>query len=189
MIMGGRESSASQHCRNITIERNEVYRNGAAGISFSIGMQNSIAKDNNVHDEGEGHIGISVSESSNNKIYQNRIASATIGIKLTRNSSNNYVYNNTFNNIEDYDIFVREPNTVNNTFEGNDRNNSISSVRVRIYNNTGSLFTSADKVDINSGNTYFIEGNSALRMNRSTFPLGIDIISDNSSNNLMISNS
>lgn len=78
----------SQRCRNITIEDNEVHSNVASGISFSIDMQDSIARNNFVYNQQNGSTAISVSESSNNRVYGNKVSFSDVGIKVINNSSN-----------------------------------------------------------------------------------------------------
>jgi len=86
----------SLNCNNITIENNEVYHNSdkdtGAGIMFSRNMLNSIARNNNIHDEPAA--AISVSASQNNQIYNNTISNSGDGINI-KNSSNNRIHNNT----------------------------------------------------------------------------------------------
>jgi mannuronan 5-epimerase len=169
----------SQHCRNITIEHNKVYN---STISFSIDMKDSVVRYNDVYNQGKD-TGISVSQSSNNQVYRNRIHFSDIGIMVINNSSNNYIYNNTLERTKYYDIFVRDTNSINNTFENNDMHNSINAVRV--YNNTGSLFISNHDEVTSKGKKYLIQGNSTLKMSESVFPFETNIMSDNSINNIL----
>jgi len=87
------------NCNNITIENNELYsnsdKNTGAGIMFSRNMVNSIARNNNVHNEAAA--GISISASHDNQIYSNTISNSGDGINL-KNSSNNKIHDNTFIN-------------------------------------------------------------------------------------------
>jgi len=86
----------SLNCNNITIENNEVYHNSdkntGAGIMFSRNMVNSVARNNNIHDEPAA--AISISASQNNQIYNNTISNSGDGINV-KNSSNNRIHNNT----------------------------------------------------------------------------------------------
>jgi mannuronan 5-epimerase len=86
----------SLNCNNITIENNEVYHNSdkntGAGIMFSRNMVNSVARNNNIHDEPAAAISISVSQ--NNQIYNNTISNSGDGINI-KNSSNNRIHDNT----------------------------------------------------------------------------------------------
>jgi poly(beta-D-mannuronate) C5 epimerase len=174
----------SQRCRNITIEDNEVYNNVASGISFSIDMQDSIVRNNFVYNQQNGSTAISVSESSNNRVYGNKVSFSDVGIKVTNNSSNNYIYSNTFAGIENYGILVRGANSVNNMFENNEINGS--SKAVRLYNNTDSSFINNHLYDINSGGReYLVQANSTLNLGRTMFPIKSKIISDDSTNNMI----
>jgi parallel beta-helix repeat protein len=86
----------SLNCNNVTIENNEVYHNSdkntGAGIMFSRNMVNSVARNNNVHDEPAA--AISISASQNNQIYNNTISNSGNGINL-KNSSNIRIHDNT----------------------------------------------------------------------------------------------
>ena len=85
----------SQDCYNVTIEDNEVYKSAGSGIMFSRNMFDSIARNNNVHDEDKC---IFVSQSSNNKVYQNNVANCETGIDVFHNAAENTIYNNTIIN-------------------------------------------------------------------------------------------
>ena len=60
-------------------------------------MYDSVAKNNNVHDEDKC---IFVSQSINNKVYGNNVSSCETGIDIFHNSDNNAVYNNTISNLQ-----------------------------------------------------------------------------------------
>ena len=155
-----------------------------SGISFSIDMRDSVVRDNVVYNQDrDGENGISVSNSSNNKIHNNTISFSEIGIKVINNSSNNYVYNNTFQGIRDYPILVRGSDVVNNTFGNNDIVNSSNSVR--LYNNTESLFEGNGIDNFSPGHQYLVHGNSTLSMDKTFFPSWTMIKSDNASNNIV----
>ena len=62
---------------------------------FSKDMVNSIARNNNIHDEAA--TAISISQSYDNQIYNNTISNSGDGINL-KNSSNNKIHDNTFIN-------------------------------------------------------------------------------------------
>jgi parallel beta-helix repeat protein len=175
----------SQRCRNITIEHNEVFDNGVSGISLSIDMQNSIVRNNLVYNQNDdGETGIIISESGNNKIYENAIAFSDTGLKIINNSSNNYVYNNSIQVMSDYAIFVRGSASVNNTLDNNDIDSS--SKAVQLNNNNGSLFKSNDVNDTTSyGHEYLVQNNSTLKFEKTIFPSWSSIIADNSSNNMV----
>jgi mannuronan 5-epimerase len=175
----------SQRCRNITIENNEVYDNVGSGISLSIDMQNSTVRNNYIYNQNDdGEPGISISESSNNKIYENAISFSDTGIKIINNSSNNHVYNNSMQGINDYSILVRGSTSVNNTLENNDMDNSKKAVR--LINNTGSLLSgNDDKENTSHAREYLVQKNSTLKFEKTLFPNWKSIISDNSSSNLV----
>jgi mannuronan 5-epimerase len=130
----------SLNCYHISIEDNKVYNNTRTGIMFSRNMHNSIARNNIV---GNAEKCISVSESHNNKIYNNSVSACDIGITLTgKSSKNNMIYNNTIaNSIENIDVEKKAGNklysnevintagTINSTStttENNNNNNSQS---------------------------------------------------------------
>jgi len=86
----------SLDCYNITIEGNEVYNSAGSGIMFSRNMSDSIARNNDVHDEEKC---IFLSQSPNNEVYDNDISNCeSQGIYLYHNSIGNKVYNNTLTN-------------------------------------------------------------------------------------------
>jgi parallel beta-helix repeat protein len=96
----------SDQCSNILIEGNRVEGNTLAGVFFSRGMTDSIARNNHVYNTS---IGITVSESPNNQIYDNFVEGATrAAIRLVNPAvaddgftEGNLVYNNTISNSED----------------------------------------------------------------------------------------
>jgi mannuronan 5-epimerase len=112
----------SLDCYNILIEGNRVENNVNHGIFFSRNMHDSIARNNHVSNSS---IGITVAESPNNQIYNNRIEGITSqGIRLFNPpmaddglTENNFVYNNTIINSEDGIGAVRSQDNVleNNT--------------------------------------------------------------------------
>ena len=86
----------SLDCYNITIEGNEVYNSAGSGIMFSRNMSDSIARNNDVHDEEKC---IFLSQSPNNEVYDNDISNCeSQGIYIYHNSIENKVYNNTLTN-------------------------------------------------------------------------------------------
>jgi mannuronan 5-epimerase len=85
----------SVDCYNIVIDSNEVYRSAGSGIMFSRNMYDSIARNNNVHDEDKC---IFVSQSINNKVYDNNVSNCETGIDIFHDSDSNAVYNNTITN-------------------------------------------------------------------------------------------
>ena len=91
----------SHDCYNVIIEDNTVYNNLKAGIMFSRNMTNSIVRNNTIHDESTA---ISVSDSSTNKVYGNKISDSNIGVALKvlrpleYSTSSNEIYENTISN-------------------------------------------------------------------------------------------
>jgi poly(beta-D-mannuronate) C5 epimerase len=86
----------SLNCYNITIENNKVYNSKEVhGIMFSKNTHDSIARNNIVSNSEKC---ISVSQSHNNEVYNNRVSACDIGIVLSGNSSNNVVHDNTIAN-------------------------------------------------------------------------------------------
>ena len=83
-------------------------------------MYDSIARNNYVHDEKRC---IFVSQSHDNKIYNNRVSNCKNGIHLQHDSSGNKIYNNTILN-SDNGILV-ETDTNDNTFQSNTIINAI----------------------------------------------------------------
>jgi mannuronan 5-epimerase len=135
----------SLNCDNITIENNNVYNHNQSGIMFSRNMSNSVARNNTINNEVKC---IFVSESNNNRVYDNLISNCHDGIDLKNGSSGNIIYNNNvinsttnglsvntyasnntfYSNIlkdsKQYGISAEDPTTVNNTFSNNQLINS-----------------------------------------------------------------
>jgi mannuronan 5-epimerase len=96
----------SDRCYNILIEGNLVEHNTDHGIFFSRNMYDSIARSNRVYNTTSG---ITISESPNNRIYNNTIEGATShGIRLFNPelpddglTEGNLVYNNIISSSED----------------------------------------------------------------------------------------
>jgi mannuronan 5-epimerase len=88
----------SLDCYNILIEGNMVHHNTDYGIFFSRNMHDSIARNNHVYNSS---IGITVAESPNNQIYDNKIEGTIQAIRLFNPvladdglTEGNLVYNN-----------------------------------------------------------------------------------------------
>ena len=113
----------SDRCYNILIEGNLVEDTTDIGIFFSRNMTDSIARNNHVIN---ARVGILVSESPNNQIYNNTIEEATSqGIRLLNPdvtddgvTEGNIVYNNVIYSSEDGIAAARSQNNIveNNTF-------------------------------------------------------------------------
>jgi parallel beta-helix repeat protein len=113
----------SDRCWNILIEGNLVEDTTDIGIFFSRNMTDSIARNNQVIN---ARVGILVSESPNNQIYNNTVEGATAqGIRLLNPelpddglTESNIVYNNVISNSEDGIAAARSQNNIveNTTF-------------------------------------------------------------------------
>jgi mannuronan 5-epimerase len=113
----------SDRCWNILIEGNLVEDTTNAAIFFSRNMTDSIARNNHVIN---ARVGILVSESPNNQIYNNTIEEATAqGIRLLNPelpddgvTEGNIVYNNAISDSEDGIAAARSQNNIveNTTF-------------------------------------------------------------------------
>jgi parallel beta-helix repeat protein len=113
----------SDRCWNILIESNLVEDTTDIGIFFSRNMTDSIARNNHVIN---ARVGILVSESPNNQIYNNTIEGATgQGIRLLNPdiaddgvTEGNIVYNNVISSSEDGIAAARSQNNIveNTTF-------------------------------------------------------------------------
>src|ERR671914_2543799 len=113
----------SDRCWNILIEGNLIEDTTDIGIFFSRNMTDSIARNNQVIN---ARVGILVSESPNNQIYDNTIEGATSqGIRFFNPevpddgvTEGNIVYNNVISNSEDGVAAARSQNNIveNTTF-------------------------------------------------------------------------
>jgi parallel beta-helix repeat protein len=107
----------SDRCWNILIEGNLVEDTTDIGIFFSRNMTDSIARNNHVIN---ARVGILVSESPNNQIYNNTIEGATgQGIRLLNPdiaddgvTEGNIVYNNVISSSEDGIAAARSQNNI-----------------------------------------------------------------------------
>jgi mannuronan 5-epimerase len=82
----------SLNCDNIVFENNTVYHNQKSGIMLSRNVYNSVVRNNIVSDEV---IGIHVSQSHDNQIFNNTISNSMSRINVHSGSSNNKIYDNT----------------------------------------------------------------------------------------------
>lgn len=108
----------SVDCYNVTIENNKVYNNTNMGIMLSRNMSDSIVRYNIVSNEEQG---IVISESHNNRIYNNTVSDSGSGIDLDEDSFENVVYNNTIINIPDPSeaLHLRDGASEQNTLHSN----------------------------------------------------------------------
>ena len=107
---GGSGIICSLNCYNILIENNKVHDNAGDGIDFSRNMYNSIARNNIVYNEP---IGVTVSQSHNNQIYNNTISKSGDGINVKSGSSNNKILGNTIINSTKSAILVNNGSSGN----------------------------------------------------------------------------
>ena len=91
----------SLDCKNITIEGNEIFGNKIGGVMLSRNAVDSVVANNTVYDEV---IGIIISESHRDKVYNNVVSNSDLGIEVKSNSSLNKVYNNSIVNPATYGI-------------------------------------------------------------------------------------
>jgi mannuronan 5-epimerase len=110
----------SQDCYNILFSNNVVHDNRLAGLMFSIDTNNSIAKNNYAYHE---KIGISIYQSSNDRVYNNIVKSSNIGIYTAGSCMGNQVYNNALMN-GTLGIYLHlSNNSKNNLFKNNHMDN------------------------------------------------------------------
>jgi mannuronan 5-epimerase len=104
----------SLNCYSVVIEGNKVYNNTKMGIMFSRNMYDSIARNNFVSNED---IGIVISESHDNEIYNNTVSKSDRGIEIDKDSFENNIHNNTIINIARPSdaIAVQDNGVYNNT--------------------------------------------------------------------------
>ena len=107
---GGSGIICSLNCYNILIENNKVHDNASDGIDFSRNMTNSIARNNIIYNEP---IGVTVSQSHNNQIYNNTISKSGDGINVKSDSSNNKILGNTIINSINSAILVNNGSSGN----------------------------------------------------------------------------
>jgi poly(beta-D-mannuronate) C5 epimerase len=82
----------SLNCYNIVIEDNKVYHNQKSGIMLSRNMFNSLVRNNVISNEV---IGIHISQSHDNQIFNNIISNSLNGMDIHDGSTNNKIYDNT----------------------------------------------------------------------------------------------
>jgi parallel beta-helix repeat protein len=98
---------------NVLIENNNVSNSAGSGIMFSRNMTNSIARNNYVHNEEQC---IFVSQSHNNKIYNNTVNNCRNGIYLKNKSSNNSIFNNMIQNVNGSAVLINDGATDNSIY-------------------------------------------------------------------------
>jgi mannuronan 5-epimerase len=109
----------SLDCKNIIIEGNEIFGNKIGGVMLSRNVVDSVVANNTVYDEVKGII---ISESHNDKIYNNVVSNSDVGIEVKGNSSMNHIYNNSVLNPSKYGIQIitgAEQNTISKNLIAN----------------------------------------------------------------------
>ncbi|MGA7368578.1 MAG: right-handed parallel beta-helix repeat-containing protein [Nitrososphaeraceae archaeon] len=103
----------SLDCYNVLIENNTVSNSAGSGIMFSRNMTNSIARNNYVHNEKQC---IFVSQSHDTKVYNNTVDNCGNGIYLKHDSSNNSIFDNTIQNVNDSAILLNDGASDNSVY-------------------------------------------------------------------------
>jgi poly(beta-D-mannuronate) C5 epimerase len=106
----------SLNCYNVLIENNKVHDNADDGIDFSRNMYNSIARHNFVYNEP---LGVFISQSHNNQIYNNTISNTGNAIFINSGSTNNKIYYNTLMNSKSHAVVIAHGSNAN-TFRSNE---------------------------------------------------------------------
>jgi mannuronan 5-epimerase len=112
---GGIGIICSLDCYNIVMEENTVYNNVVAGMMLSRNTSTSIIRNNNILDES---MGISISQSHNNEIYNNTLSDVKSGIDVKKDSSQNIITDNTIEIASDYGFRITD-DTGGNILESN----------------------------------------------------------------------
>jgi|GEM_PF-427625 len=107
----------SYDCDNILMENNYVYDVDIVGLMLSRNSTNSIIRNNVVYNSGANGGGISVDDSSNNKVYNNTVSVGRFGIKVSMNSDKNEIYNNTISDYSSYGICLIDGSDNNMIYE------------------------------------------------------------------------
>ena len=81
----------SLYCSNIIFERNLISNNNDTGLMLSRHATNSTVRYNNI---SLSDVGLSISESNENEVYQNQISKNTHGLMISNNSTSNMVHDN-----------------------------------------------------------------------------------------------
>lgn len=89
---------ASKRCNNLTIAGNLVHDNGRNGIMLHRSCDDSTIANNEAYQNGDA--GAAIFETSNTTIYGNNFHDNRFGIRLSLGSSNNDIYDNTFDTTE-----------------------------------------------------------------------------------------
>ncbi|CAM9132608.1 unnamed protein product, partial [Ectocarpus fasciculatus] len=97
---------ASKRCNNVQIYNNKVYDGGAeaVGIFLHRSSDYAIVHDNVVSDMQDA--GMALLETMNADIYNNDFSGVKFGIRLSLGSSDNYVHENTFEDVSSHGLYT-----------------------------------------------------------------------------------
>ncbi len=145
----------SKDCYNLLIEGNEVYNNSGAarGIAFSINTTKSVAKNNYVHDQPRC---ISFNRASDhNVVYNNTISNCKIGVFLS-STGNNSIYDNKISGTQNGIIVQNVSNKIYNN-KISESKNGIVFKSVSYSNSTNLVASAANNVTTDTyHNSYII---------------------------------
>lgn len=106
----------SADCKKITIDGNQVSNNTGTGIMFSMNMQQSVATNNIVSNES---IGIEISQSHNNAVFNNTVKNSGEGVEIHNRSSDNVVRGNFLSHSFECGIKISDDKSFGNTISDN----------------------------------------------------------------------
>lgn len=134
----------SLDCYDIVVEGNRVHDNGKVAIMFSRNTTNSVARLNTITGEP---VGIAITESSHNRIYNNSITAATSAITLNTQSD--------------------DPKrvSVNNTISSNSIRDSFYGIKITQSEDNTAINNEFARV----GQEYFLSDDSALNIRDQDF--------------------
>ncbi len=112
-IANGIAIICSDQCHDILIEGNQVYGASVAGLMLNRDTTNSIVRNNIVRDGGGESAAISIDSSDANRIYNNTLSTGRYGIKIARDSANNFVFNNTLSDFKTYGVCMTDGSSQN----------------------------------------------------------------------------
>ena len=173
--------SSNNNIHNNTILNAEKY-----GIQVVKGANENMVRYNNVVEPGK--YGICVyNNGTRNMIFENVVMkSAKHGICVYDNSSGNQIKDNFINSATGYGIYVTDADARNNTFTGNQIR--MTKVGVSVNNNTDSQFIK-NNIGVVEDSEYFIEGNSSIKLENTTFSSDIVRSEEGDQNSISIANS
>jgi mannuronan 5-epimerase len=134
----------SVDCYDIVVEKNLVHDNGKVGIMFSRNTTNSVARFNTVYG---GPVGIAITESAHNRIYNNSISVTTSAITLNTQGD------------------APDRVSVNNTISSNLIRDSLYGIKITQSEDNAAINNEFDRV----GQEYLLSDNSALNIEDQDF--------------------